>query len=328
MGSNWYKYLMLCQRRVNCSVIEELGVTPYFLVFGTDPEMTFGATISPDSAVPSLEDCAEGRRVVLEEKKSVLSMWEEIRSEVKQEQADYYNKFVKPVILAVGDLVIRYHPLIGTKLNPTRTLLQWRGPYEVVKVLTEATYLIKDKIGACEKAHVRNLRKYKSRSALLSPLFNIVEDDDAEELSASAFFPTEGSMVLLGDQLELIGCALSVDPSSDAFQVHYWGTTGLHLPLKDRTFKPWYYDPFSERRVYTHKPPPQFGAMVDTVFTKKTIVAAVYLDRQGRLDEMSREFTGELASVSQPLPQWPYFITGSLAGMIRPPGVSSSDDLL
>ena len=99
-------------------------MTPYFLVFGTDPEMTFGASISPDSAVPSLEDCAEGRRVVLEEKKSVLSMWEEIRSEVKQEQADYYNKFVKPVTLAVGDLVIRYHILIGTKLNLTRTLLQ------------------------------------------------------------------------------------------------------------------------------------------------------------------------------------------------------------
>ena len=128
---------------------------------------------------------------------------------------------------------------------------------------------------------------------MLQLLFNIEENDDAEELSASAFFPTEGSMVLLGEQLELIGCALSVDPSSDAFQVHYWGTTGLHLPLKDRTFKPGYYDPFSERRVYTHRPPPHFRAMVDTVFVRKTVVVPVYLDRQGRLDAMSREFIKE-----------------------------------
>ena len=48
---------MLCQRRVNAAVIEELGVTPYYLVFGTDPDMTFGATLVPGNPVPDLQTC-------------------------------------------------------------------------------------------------------------------------------------------------------------------------------------------------------------------------------------------------------------------------------
>ena len=121
--------------------------------------------------------------------------------------------------------------------------MQWRGPYQVEKVFTDATYLIKDQTGNCEKAHIRNLRKYKSRSQALSPLFNIGEEEELEDLRASSYFPTEGSMVLLGPKLDLIGCAISVDPEGDAFQVHYWGTAGLGLPLKDRIFRPGYYDP-------------------------------------------------------------------------------------
>ena len=100
-------------------------------------------------------------------------------------------------------------------------------------------------------------------------------------------------MVLLGAKLDLIGCAISVDPAGDAFQIHYWGTSHLNLPLKDRVFRPGYYDPFSERRVYTNQPPAHFRPMVDTVFPGKTLVVPIYMDRQGRLDQLSREFIAE-----------------------------------
>ncbi len=120
------------------------------------------------------------------------------------------------------------------------------------------------------------MRKYKSRNKLLSPLFNIEEEDEADELRACVHFPTEGAMVLLGAKLDLLGCAISADPAGDAFQVHYWGTTNLSLPLKGRVFKPGYYDPFSERRVYTHMPPAHFRPMVDTVFRTKTLLVPNY----------------------------------------------------
>mgnify|MGYP001367270542 CR=1 FL=1 len=62
---------------------------------------------------------------------------------------------------------------------------------------------------------------------------------------------------------------------------------------KDRVFRPGYYDPFSERRVYTNQPPAHFRPMVDTIFPGKTLVVPIYMDRQGRLDQLSREFIAE-----------------------------------
>ena len=67
-------------------------------------------------------------------------------------------------------------------------------------------------------------------------------------------------------------------------------------------FRPGYYDPFSERRVYTNQPPAHFRPMVDTVFPAKMLVVPIYLDRQGRLDNLSREFLEERkAEVQQDL---------------------------
>ena len=87
------------------------------------------------------------------------------REVAQRRQKDAYDKGVKHTVYQPGDLVLRYTPQLklgeGSKFHR-----QWQGPYEIVKQVTEVTYLVKKVQGHSRRSrvvHFNNLRFYQKR---------------------------------------------------------------------------------------------------------------------------------------------------------------------
>ena len=78
-------------------------------------------------------------------------------SQVKQK--DYYDKGIKESQYNPGDLVYLYNPQLKTG-EAAKFHLYWKGPYEIVRRVTEVTYEIK-KSGHRKVVHFNNLKLYQ-----------------------------------------------------------------------------------------------------------------------------------------------------------------------
>ena len=159
----WDEHLDFCMMAYRSRVHSSTGYIPFELMFVREMRipldvMVGGAEDNECSYTDFITDLEEDLQTAYRDVRQNLEV-------AQRRQKDAYDKGVKHTVYQPGDLVLRYTPQLklgeGSKFHR-----QWQGPYEIVKQVTEVTYLVKKVQGHSRRSrvvHFNNLRFYQRR---------------------------------------------------------------------------------------------------------------------------------------------------------------------
>ena len=160
---SWDENLDYCMTAYRSSVHTSTEHTPFELVFGR--EMRIPLDVMMGGAQDN--ECSY-TEFVADLQDNFEAAYRSVRQNLKisqRRQKDAYDKGVKHTVYHPGDLVLRYTPQV--KPGEARKFhRQWQGPFEIVKQVTEVTYLVKKVGGRSRRSkvvHFNNLRLYRRK---------------------------------------------------------------------------------------------------------------------------------------------------------------------
>ena len=171
------KYLLLAYRDTPHSVT---GFSPFTLMYGREVKGPLEVLRTSWSEGDG-EDCSVSEWLV--EVKEKMSMMAELVSDrekvAKQRMKAYYDKGAKIKSFIVGEKVLVRRPALHGKFDKA-----WDGPFEVEKVVSPVTYLIK-RLGHSSKSkniHSNLLRKWVTPIDSVSRVAFVLEEDGESQV--------------------------------------------------------------------------------------------------------------------------------------------------
>lgn len=145
---NWDQIIPFAIMCHNTSVNSSTGYTPHELLFGYKPRPFYSIKPIPDyTACDYLKDLNERLRA---SRDAALKNIENMKEKAKER---YDSQIRNTVEYKIGDKVMLKVP------NPNNLNAKWEGPYEVVRIGFNETYMIK-KAGKNQLVHANRLRPY------------------------------------------------------------------------------------------------------------------------------------------------------------------------
>ena len=153
---NWDDLAAYVSHAYNSTIHASTGCTPNMLVFGEDvimpADLVFGSVLTRLEE-PCAVAFAEQLRQELRESYNLVRSHLE-KAAVHQKKG--YDSGLKYRRYSVGEKVVRlYAPAANRKLQS-----DWDGPFEVYRVISETTVIIRSIQGALYKSHVDRLRPW------------------------------------------------------------------------------------------------------------------------------------------------------------------------
>lgn len=136
----WFKYLELAQEYMNITLHRSIGMSPFHLLFGTQPRFRENPHIRELIEKEAVTTFQENRDEIREHALQTLA---KIQRENKK---NYDKRRVNPIVYSADDLVAikRTQQAPGMKFAN-----KFLGPYRVIKVLRNNRYVVR-KVGECE----------------------------------------------------------------------------------------------------------------------------------------------------------------------------------
>lgn len=121
------------------SVQDTTGATPFELMFGREPRLPGDVMYSTP---PSTRTTPEQYASILKERLS--DAYRRVNHHVRQQQShqkEYYDRGLRGRPYIVGDIVMLHEPAVQ-RGKSRKFHRPWKGPFEVVKVISSAVYRI------------------------------------------------------------------------------------------------------------------------------------------------------------------------------------------
>jgi len=137
--TDWCTYLPFVTFAYNTAKQETTRFSPFQLIFARNPTLPLDATLLETEDEPNTNE--------LREKALLLRAIAVENIHKKQEKdKDIYDKYHRDGEFEVGDRVKIFIPIrkVG---KSEKLLLQWFGPYRIIKKLSEVNYEVKQKKG-------------------------------------------------------------------------------------------------------------------------------------------------------------------------------------
>ena len=228
----------------NTTLQDSIGCTPFEIGHGTQARTLVS---SAALGVSSLDSCSDPNdadvRGYYGRLKASAALFSEVAAKVmsgaREAQNARLNEGSRVREFAIGDTVSIYFPKGATDDDwKPKHYVQWRGPMEVVKRLSETAYGVRE----------TNSGQYFERTICnISPFRAPVVPESGP---ASAPGPRVGDMVALQEEDEFwIGEVKSLDVNE--LVCHYWSTTGRNVATAN--FKPAYIGKSTGKTILTHR---------------------------------------------------------------------------
>jgi transposase InsO family protein len=167
---DWDECLPSVRMAYNTSFNKAAGETPFFLIYGTDPNMPSDYVLGADE--PEYAGMKEYNQRLVQRLRVAWRAAEESNAEAQAEHRERHIR--KPgkgfVTYETNDLVYVFSPVKPTGLS-RKLLRQWSGPYRVVDKAKESVYLVVPANGKAARpmpVHVERLKVFTERQQRLA----------------------------------------------------------------------------------------------------------------------------------------------------------------
>ena len=156
--SNWDKYLPYVMFAYRSSVHKTTGYTPFQLMFGREVKLPVDVMFGrPNVNFSHSSEYIKELHSVLE---SSFKLAREVTQRKQERQKDHYDVQSSDGRYKVGDVVWLYLPVVKKGQSP-KFMKPWKGPYKIVKVLSDVNYRIKFEGSGPRKTQVVHFNRLK-----------------------------------------------------------------------------------------------------------------------------------------------------------------------
>jgi transposase InsO family protein len=172
---DWVRLLPYAEFAYNNSRNATTGLTPFFALYGYNPDISICEGRPKDDIPAASERLAELQRV----RKEMESAW----SKAVATQATYYNRHRTPKSFAVGDMVYLVGKNIRTRRPSKKLDYKKFGPYKVLETIGKQAYRLDlpNTLRVHDVFHVSLLEMARARSGQVTTTPTPVEVDNHEE---------------------------------------------------------------------------------------------------------------------------------------------------
>ena len=129
---DWDDFIPLVLFAHRTSVLEVIGDSPFYVLYGREPRLPVDVKYLPPVADDVTTSVFEHRKRIVEKLELAQNLARENLQRAQQKMKDYYDQGAKEPIFVVGQRVWVYTP--RTKKGLSRKLLHsWLGPYRIVE---------------------------------------------------------------------------------------------------------------------------------------------------------------------------------------------------
>ncbi|VDH95024.1 Hypothetical predicted protein [Mytilus galloprovincialis] len=161
--SDWDKYIDYMVMAYNSTPHDSTGITPYRMMFGDEMKMPLDLIAGSPSDDDEETHFKNEHSFVAKIREELEKAHEIAREKLKRtaiRQKDYYDRNVKEINYANGDLVRRWQPHV-VKGGKKKLYRNWTGPWVIIEKLTDVLFKIKhSKNSPNVVVHADNLKKY------------------------------------------------------------------------------------------------------------------------------------------------------------------------
>lgn len=157
-GHNWDRFLRLAAFAYNTSVHSSTGDSPFFLIYGRDPQLPLDGDLSVSN--PSYLDELDYRDQLL---LSLRAAYQHAKDNIEKAQATqkkYYDRTARPHTFKLGDLCMLYTPSLNKDANK-KFARYFRGPFRIVELLEQNAIIVPlHNNKRQQRVHLNRLKKY------------------------------------------------------------------------------------------------------------------------------------------------------------------------
>ena len=129
---DWDEYIPLILFAHRTSVLEAIGDSPFYVLYGREPRLPIDVKLLPTAPDDLTKSIFEHRKRIVEKVELAQNLAKENLQRSQQKMKDYYDQKSKQPTFEVGQRVWIYTP--KTKKGLSRKLLHnWFGPYRIVE---------------------------------------------------------------------------------------------------------------------------------------------------------------------------------------------------
>ena len=290
LRADWDEHLPAIQLAHNAGVLTHSTFSPFQLMFGRQLLHT------PTDLSNSVEERTQDLAVMGEEMVSMMKeCWKRAAEDhqaakIQQEKwANAPKQARQECKLCVGDWVLMHAPRrsdakkgLASKLVPA-----WRGPYEIVRKVRDAVFILRDP--ATEKetdpVHADRLTRFRGDPPTAR---SDAPRATRDRKDAEPFTQDEVVLVLtkLGPFLAKVWVEAEAD--KETIEVHWLNSRSrASMPMHRKRFKESHFDPKDGKAVFTNKPPAGFEPELGLIQNRDILARDLRLHNNGTLTQAS-----------------------------------------